>query len=70
MQYVVHSTQITVGNTTSVPTILKWSMFYYILTTFLQINSSAFCSKASQLCYKHIVKISLLSVFYFTTNIK
>jgi len=60
MQYVVHSTKITVGNPTLVPKILKWSMFYYILAIFLQINSSAFRFKASQLCYKHLVKISFI----------
>ena len=70
MQYVVHFTQITVGNITLVPKTLKWSMFYYILAIFLQINSSVFHFKASQLCYKHLVKISLLSVFNFMTNLK
>jgi len=70
MQYVVHSTYITVGNITLVAAILKWSTFYYILAIFLQINSSAFRFKASQLCSKRLVKISLLSVFHFVTNIK
>jgi len=45
-------------------------MFYYILAIFLQINSSAFRFKASQLCYKQLLKISLLSVFYFMANKK